>query len=368
MPDDDELVAPPDLSPAPVAPDVGDTDETSLDAAITRALDGAAPEPDDDSGAERDERGRFKSRQPGEGGETPAADPAANPETPENAQSAPAAPVAPKWTDGHFTGWKPEQRERFNALPPDVQQLVMDRRAEDQAFYQRRESGFRQELEPVLEAVRQVEPFARSIGATPHDLMRNYAAIDYKLRYAPFGEKVQLLQRIAHEYGIPIAQPEPDPFADPLQPNGQAYPVIHDLQSQVRRLEAQIQDTSRQREAVTMAQLDSQIASFASETAADGSPKYPFFDVVKGAMATALSDGRARTLADAYAMAAKPIEDRLGSQVAERQKQAADAQAKAVAKAKRTAPIRTSGSPNGRAKSVGLDDVLGNALTQAGIT
>lgn len=362
-----------------------DKDEVTLDSVIEKSLEGygdepaaeAAPAVDDDTPAprddNRDEKGRFKSKQAAEGGiDAPAAEaPAVDGQPPVGATPALEAPQAPKWTDGHFTGWKPEQREKFAALPPDVQALVMERQAEQQAFFQRKlaeEGEFKKTAEPLYKAAQEVEQFARSIGSTPADLMKSYAAIDYNLRYAPYAEKVQLFAKIAQEYGIPFAQPEADPYADPLQPNGQAYPVVHDLQSQVRRLEAQLQTYQQQAQASTQQQLSSTIEGFSKATNADGTPKYPWFDTVRPAMGRLMADGEAQTLEEAYAKAVKPIEDRLAAEVAARQKAAAEKQAQELARAKKAAPVRTTASaPNGRATGGGLDAVLNQALAQHGI-
>jgi hypothetical protein len=247
----------------------------------------------------------------------------------------------------------------------------MERQQETQAFFDRKlaETGdFRKTAEPLLKAAQEIEPFAQSIGTTPGELMRSYAAIDYNLRYAPYQEKVQLFAKIAQEYGIPFAQPETDPYADPLQPNGQAYPVVHDLQSQVRQLQTQLQTYQQQAQASTQQQLQSTVEQFSKATHADGSPKHPWFSTVKTAMGQLMASGEAQTLEDAYAKAVKPIEDRLAAEVAQRQKAAAEKQAQEVARARKAAPVRTTASAsNGRSSGGGLDAVLGAALAQHGL-
>lgn len=352
--------------------------DSKLDAIISKALDGGLDEPAEapvvtETAAERDERGRFKSKPSDEGGVDA---PAATPPVTETAPTAEAKPAelaphqAPAWTDGHFAGWKPEQRERFAALPPDVQQLVMDRQAENQAFYDRKlseETQFRKSVEPLTQAVRQVEPFARQIGTTPDQLLVNYANVEHTLTFGTFAEKTQLLAKIAKTYNIPFAQPEPDPYADPLQPNGQAYPIMHDMQSELARLKAELQAERAQRESVTEAQLASQVQAFATATNADGTPKYPFFETVRASMGPVLANGQARTLEEAYALAVKPIQERLDREIAARAKQAAETQAQVVARAKKAAPIRTSGDvPNGKTKGLSLDAILDQTLSQAG--
>lgn len=356
--------------------EIVENSDDKLDAIISQALDGGL-EPDEaptitETSAERDERGRFKSRQADEGGtDAPAAlQPATETAPSVDAKPAELAPQAPAWTDGHFTGWRPEQRERFNALPPDVQKLVMDRQAESQAFYDRKlseEAAFRKSIEPVYEAVRRVEPFARQIGTTPDQLLVNYANVEHTLTFGTYADKVELLAKIAKTYNIPFAKPEPDPYAAPLQPTGQAYPIFHDMQSELARLKAELQAERAQREQVTEAQLASQVNAFATATNADGTPKYPFFETVRASMGPYLANGQARTLEEAYQLAVKPIQERLDREIAARAKQATEAQAQVVARAKKAAPIRTSGDvPNGKTKGLSLDAILDQTLTQAG--
>lgn len=345
----------------------------SLDDVISKALDSheADDAPPAKTDSTRDELGRFKSSKPAaEGGnDAPVADaPVIETADAAKAQPVTAAPQAPAWTDGHFAGWKPEQRDKFKALPPDVQQLVMDRQAENQAFYQRKISEtdtFRQAAEPLVQAAQRIEPFARSIGVKPDELLTNYAAIDYQLRYAPYTEKVKLLGQIAEQYGVPFAPPETDPYADPLQPNGQAYPVIHDLQSQVLKLKTELNQYQQQSQQAVDSRIASEIDAFTKATNPDGSPKHPFFETVRQAMGDLISAGKAQSLDAAYQLAAKPILDRIAAEAQARQKAADDAQAAALARAKKAAPVRTSGtSPNGKTRGGGLDAVLDQALAQ----
>ena len=360
-----------------------ETDETGIDAVIDKALanfDAPAPDTDTDEAPEaparddgRDDKGRFAKKSSGdEGGvlaaaETPAREPA---ETVE-AQPAPVAPAVPTWTDGHFTGWKPEQREAFAKLPADAQKLVMDRQSETQAFYSRKlaeESEAKKQLEPILEATREVAPILRSIGKAPGELLKSYANIEATLAFGTYADKLKLFGTIAQTYGIPFAAPEPDPYAEPLAPQGQAYPVVHDLRSQVNHLQSQLRHYQEQHEQAQQVQVQSTIQGFASAKAADGSPMYPYFDVVRGAMGQLMADGKAQSLEDAYKQAVAPIEQRLAAELAAKQQAAAAAQAQAVAKAKKAAPIRASGvTATGRTKGASLDDVLSSALTQAGM-
>jgi hypothetical protein len=366
-----------------VADDI--TDETGIDAVLDKALsnfDAPAEAAETSSEADevtarddgRDDKGRFapKDPKPDEGGDVLAAadDGATVPAETEEAQSAPPA-AQPAWTDGHFTGWKPEQREAFAKLPADVQKLVMDRQTETTAFYQRKlteEGEAKKQLEPLHRAIQEAAPILRSIGKPPGELIKSYAAIEHTLAYGTYADKIKLFGEIANTYGVPFAPPEPDPFADPLQPQGQAYPVVHDLQSQVRQLQSQLQSYQQQQEQRATEQVTSTIQAFATSTNTDGSPKYPFYEVVRPAMGQLLAEGKAQTLEDAYALATKPLQDRLQAEVTAKQRAAQDAQAQAVARAKKAAPVRSSGvTANGKTKSASLDSILDGALSSAGM-
>jgi len=347
-----------------------------LDAALSSALEDFGTEPAAAApveGRARDEAGRFAPKSPDAEGSTAAAEVAPDVVSQPPVANAQAAqtPVAPAWTDGHFTGWKPDQREKFSKLPPDVQALVMERQTESQAFYQRKISEadeYRKQFQPLQEAAREVAPLAQAAGMQPHELMRAYASHENTLKYGTLAQKVDLVNRICANYAIPLQpQAEPDPFADPLSPNGQAYPVVHDLQSQLRQTQAELQGFKSQLEMQQTSRVQSELQSFAAAKDAAGQPLYPWFEHLKPVMGQIMSSGKAETLADAYAMAAKPFEDKVKAEAEARQKAAEAEQAKVIARARKAGPIRSSGvTPNGAAKGAGLDHLLDASLTSAG--
>lgn len=357
--------------------------DEKLDAIISKALDGGA-EPDEappsadrtlekiETSAARDELGRFKSKPADEGGtDAPAAKPPVTETAPiVEAKPAEPAPQAPAWTDGHFTGWKPGERERFNALPPKTQELVMERQAAERAFNDRKLAEVQQRYqayEPLVEAGRQIEPFAQQFGASPDQLLRNYANLEYKMTFGTLAEKLETFETMARRFNVPYVRPEIDPYADPLQPNGQAYAAFHDQQSQLARIQSELAMERAQRERMQEAQIASHVQAFVNATNADGSPKYPLFNEVRASMGQYMADGRANSMEEAYQLAVKPIQDRINAEIAARMKQASEAQAQVVARAKRATPIRTSENiPNGKSKGMNLDAIIDQSLTQAG--
>ena len=221
---------------------------------------------------------------------------------------------------------------------------------------------------PLVNAVRPHIDHIRQKTDDPAAYVKAVLDVDYRLQYAPYHEKVQLLSQLANQIGVPFATPQADPLADPVRPGGEAYPLIHDLRTELASLKSQLGTFQQQRSNFESQQVSSQIASFAAAKNADGSPKYPHYERVKGYMGQLMQSGQASTLEDAYTAAVKPINDLVASELAARQKAADEAQKAAIAKAKRALPVRTSGiAPGGRTKSAGLDAMISSALDGAGI-
>lgn len=359
-----------DLLPIEGDEPAAEAKSSSLDDAITAALDGA--EAGDDApadGRERDENGRFKPKDKvleadaAPDGTSDAKPPVASAETPPtNAQ--------PEISEGHFRGWSPEQREAFKALPPEAQKIALDVVKGRDEFYGKQLTDYDQALRATVPLVNAVQPHLdriQQVTQDPSAYVAHVLNIDYKLQYAPFAEKVQLFTQLAHQSGVPFAPPQPDPFTDPLTPGGEAYPVVHDLKTKVQQLESQLAQYQRQQETLEQQQTAHAISSFASQANADGSPKYPFFRQVKGTMGELLTSGRAQTMEEAYAVAVKPIEEQIAAKAAASARAAEAAQKAALEKARKVRHVRTSGvAPGGKTKSGGLDAILNASLDRAG--
>lgn len=339
-----------------------------LDDIINQALD------DRDGGDEqtaegraRDGKGRFAAK----GTEAEAA-----PDDGTSAQPAvvpstePPKDAQPEISEGHFRGWSPEQKEAFQKLPPEAQKIALDVVQAKDRFYGEKLDRVTQYAEAAYPLVNVVKPHVdriRQVTDDPSKYLAHILDVDYKLQYAPYAEKVQLLTQLAANIGVPIAPPQADPLSDPMSPTGEAYPVIHDLRNQLAEMQRQIASYKRQNDDYSQQRISSSIAEFAAQKNADGSPKYPHFEMVRGAMGQLMDSGKARTLEEAYQLSAKPIQEHIAGQLAASQKAAEAAQRAAVEKAKRNAPIRTSGiAPGGKTSSKGLDAVLSNVLDQAG--
>ena len=365
--------------------EAGDLEQIDdLSKAIYSAIDGPDDEPEAieaDAGEEpsdgpaRDENGRFKAK---DGDEEPEQDEpveaAPEGEEPEDTEleasdEAPdEEPERPAWDDGHFRGWEPEHRERFNALPPEQQQVVMEFKAASDAALTRTAqefSQYRNRADNLVQAADEVKEIFAASNMSPDQALRGYAGIERTLAYGTLDQKMQLLGQIAEQYGIPIDMSQAVPWDADIDQLRQVHDRDSRLaqeQSRIAQLEAQVQEFQQQ-------QLQSQIQSFATASNPDGTPKYPHFDVVRGAMGQLMASGVVQTLEDAYEKAAKPIEDRIAAELAARSATTVARQREAVERAKRAAPLKKSPQPalNGHRSEVNtIDDAINAALDANG--
>lgn len=343
--------------------------KASLDDVISKALDGADIN-DDAPARERDEQGRFKAKTESE---AVAEAPEGTSDAPPTVESTEADPqdAKPGISEGHFRGWAPEQVAAFKALPPEAQKIALE-------VVQGRDRYYSERLTEADQYIRATQPLAtavqphlariQSVTSDPSAYVAHVLNVDHKLQYGPYAEKVKLLTELASNVGVPIAVQQPDPFMpDPTQLGGEAYPVVHDLKNQVHQLQAQLEQFRHQSETVQQRQTTEFVHSFASQTNADGSPKYPHFETVRHAMGQLLNAGRAQTMDEAYAMASKPIEDAIAKRIAAQTRQAQAASQAALDKARKARPVvRTGMASGGKTKGGGLDAIIGSALDSAG--
>lgn len=356
---DDEDALPVDDAPETAVPDATEA-KSSLDDIIDQAIDDTDAAPD---GRPRDENGRFAKKsddaEAPEDGPSEVAVESAEPPS-ENAQ----AVAAPQFTDGHFRGWLPEQREQFQKLAPEVQSVAYEVIQQRDKYYTDRINEYQQSVAPLIESVQPHFDRIQASGLDVQTYVGNVMRADHALMHGTYEQKQQLVADLAKMAGIPIQITQADEWADPLQPGGQAYPVIHDLNARLAQQQQELQRFKSLYEQQHEAQTASQLHAFAATTGPDGSPKYPHFERVRAAMGQLMASGQAQTLEAAYTMAAKPIDDAITQEVERRTKAAAEAQKAAIEKAKKARPLRTSATgANGRVVSKGIDAHLQAALS-----
>jgi hypothetical protein len=320
---------------------------------------------------DRDERGRFKAK-----GEEIAksaaleapAEPVASTELP----TQDAKPEAPKRevSEGHFRGWSPEQRAKFDALPPEAQDTVLALKRDTDAHYTRKleeAAQTRKQLEPVVQVLNETADIFAAQGMDPVQAIQSYANIERVLTYGKLAEKLDVLGKIAKHYGIPFAPQQQMEQFDPY--DVEKFEMLHDRDAEIQRIKAENARIARENNEFKTQQLAQQVESFSRATNPDGSLKYALFEPCKPAMGALLVSGKATTLEQAYELASTPLMREIEAREAKARADAERQRLESVERAKRAAPVRASSAqPSGRTSAPkGIDAVLNSALDQMGL-
>lgn len=360
--------------------------EADLDAIISKVMEGrgigddtpAAPDQDASApaadGRKRAPDGRFTPNSGDAPGDAGSADPAT--------KAAPSEPAQPARTAQSLPvpdNWPAEHKAAFTKLPADGQKFILDRHAEMQGDYTRKTqeiAEFRRNAEPLLQAVNPFTKYIQSLGRSPADAVNVLLGTEYRLRTGTPQEKAHVFAQLAVDYGVAPVDIhnliQQGRITRPVPLNPQQQQLIQQTNARIEAIERQNADRDREAQG---RQASAEIETFRSAKTADGKPKYPHYDAVIGSMSDWLaSDPRElagkslpQMLDAAYDRFGKPIEAAIKQQVTERQKQATEANASAVSRARNAAPVRSNGSsPRGSATSRDLDAIISSSMTKAG--
>lgn len=284
---------------------------------------------------ERDESGKFKSkeiREPKEAKdklETPAK------ETP--------VKEAPKIAPPHT--WTPAAKAKWNELPPEIQAEVAKRESEVEKGFTKLDEE-RNVGKSFKEVVAPYMPMIQSENSTPIVAVQSLLNTAYKLRNSSPQEKGKLIMDLAKQFNADLSQVS--------QNQPQTDPQLQAIQSELAQLKAARQQEMTLREQQEQAVHKREIDAFASN------PENVHYETVKAHMASLLKSGLTtgnspqEHLKDAYNQAVWARPD-IRSTLLEQQ--VAEKEAKRVAEAKekadkaRKASVSVSGSPGATAPS-----------------
>jgi len=256
--------------------------------------------------------------------------------------------------------WRPDKKAAFATWPRDVQEAVVARNSELEADYTRKTQAaaeLRRTAEPYLQAIKPYEAYlnelAPIIGQAPDRMIASLLGIEYQLRTGDAQKKAQALRDIAASYGIDLAALSRGEL--PAAPD----PHYQQLRQSFGTLEQRLAQTEQMIEAERQRQTAQEIEAFATATDAAGRPRHPHFPRVRGVMAFLMRDEPALTLDEAYQRAIEPLQRAIAEELAVRQEAAERERQETVEKARKAAPVKSSGSsPNGSAKAKDLDALL----------
>lgn len=285
----------------------------------------------------------------------------------EAAPEASAAPGAPAAIEAP-ADWSLADREAFAALPPASQQFVMGRIGQAQQVFAAAAQAYQR-----MSAVEQLLAPRRSEwalqGLDDAAVVRHHLALsDYAAQ-----KPVEFIKWFAQSKGVDLSQvvaPATSEFIDPEL--AKANERIAQLERQANEMRgfAQNQQTAVQQQ--NAAVLNQQIQDFQYQKDEKGALRHPYFNDVRGLMASFLGSGTASDLKTAYDMACRAHPD-VFSRI-ERDRKAAEARdrekkEKEKAAAARRAGSSVTGKPGGGdvpPESDDLRDTLRHALRSNG--
>lgn len=240
--------------------------------------------------------------------------------------------------------WKKAALAEWDKLPPLVR-----------AEIERREDDFHKGIEQYKTGAAQaqeweatVQPFMatiRSFNVAPQVAVGELLKADHLLRYSQTPQKVQMLLKIAGDYGVDVntlAQGIQQMVGEQVwQQQNPVDPRVQQLQSQVHQMQQHFLQTQQSAQQQEASAVDAEIAAFAAD------PDHEHFGTLQKEMGVLLQSGLAKSLDEAYEMALRQNPQTYPVWLAQQQ-QEWDAQRKAkVAKAKQAGA--NVARPNGRA-------------------
>lgn len=269
-----------DEAPAPEAEKPAPSLRDSLASALEQTKAKAAPEqtetPKQKADRERDESGKFVKKAEDKPTVPRGTNKTQIKEQPITQELAPI--VMPK-------SFPAAHAKDFAALPRPLQELLA-KREEDFHKELTKHDEERQFGRTVRDLANPYVPLIKAEGGDIAKAFGSYLNTAYILRTKSPQEKGQLLLKLASEFGADLRGAS--------QAQGQAHPVIHQLEQKIAQLEGRLTQDSELKKQQEESALKSQIDTFAAD------PSHPHFEAVKAHMAALLRGNAAKDLQDAY--------------------------------------------------------------------
>lgn len=251
--------------------------------------------------------------------------------------------------------WSSDERTKFDSLPPDTKEFVLERDAHFQTGYQEKA----QAISAITDAI---EPFKEALirrGLTPEQAIGILFNAQDRLDNNP----LEGILQIAQSYGV--ADQMREHFAPKTDDDDFTDPGIKALQQDIKGLKSQIEQTNQGIQQQGTSAVQAQLDTFKSVTDTDGNLKHPHFDQIKVLMGAYVQGGD--TLDSAYDKAVWTLPEFRESQNKKVVEKTDEEKAQKVKKAKRAARgVKTSGksNPNEGAEVQTLHEGLTEAFRQ----
>lgn len=243
--------------------------------------------------------------------------------------------------------WKKDYWEKYDKLDPDLRGYILQRETEYKnglATYNaevKAAKALRDALEPVM-------PDLQRNNMDPGQFVRNLATAHQALAMGSPQAKLQIFQRLAQDYGVPLQYLLQQAQGQPQQQD----PNIQYLTQNLQALQSQWQQFQNQQQQTEQAQLHQTIEEFRQDAV-----QHPHFEAVRESMAALLQSGMAQNLQEAYDkaiwMSPDIRQNVLTAQQQTEQAKKLDHQKAIVAKAKAQAVSPRSSTPGAQTNGTG---------------
>lgn len=233
--------------------------------------------------------------------------------------------------------WRAPVREKWGALPPEVQAEVLRTEKEYQANF-RSNAEYRKSMDGLSKAIAPYEQMIRGEGSNPEVAVATLLQTAYALRSAPLGVKAATAAKIIKDYGL-ASEEGIGLLAKALDgqpvPNGQRQPQQRPQEFRDARLDGILKEAEAARTEKATGELD----KFWSD--------HEFEEELWPLMEKVLSGGLTTSLESAYKMAATAHPD-VSSVLEQRQKAKLSETAKAATTRAKAASVTVRSHPVGK--------------------
>jgi hypothetical protein len=301
-----------------------------LDSSESSESGDIADEPAGQDDRPRDKQGRWvrKDLQPGEA----AAEEPPSPDTTHTTQTTDEEHPAPVTGEAAQppSNWSAAVRERFQKLPREDQDFLLERHHEMESDYQKRvqaaaiSNQFVNAVTPVFSDPDIAESLRRE-GRTPIEAIYQWGGFHKRAMSPDLNTKIGLLFELADRMQLdPAAVFGQTHVASSLgfSKEDMANPTIKKFADHVGQLTSQLQAQQTEIQRIRQHEQDAlvgakrmEIDTFADQKTADGSLAHPYFDAFLPVIMEHYKSAPSVTMEQAYEMAVKPVRDSMQAQL-----------------------------------------------------
>ena len=252
--------------------------------------------------------------------------------------------------------WSSDERTKFDSLPPEAQEVLLER---DKAF----QKGYQEKAQAISAITEAIKPWEQSLaqrGMTADQAIRALFAAQHQLDT----NAVEGILQIAQNYGV-VDQLK-DKFAPATDDEDFTDPGIKALQQEIKELKGQIEQTTQGFQQQQVSAGQQKIDEFKNAVDGEGKPAHPYFDQLMPEI-TALIQTKGGTLDEAYQQLVWTVPEFRDSQQKTVVEKTDKEKAEKVKKAKKAArAVQTNGktNPNESNEPLSLKDELAGAFAQ----